>query len=391
MRTKKEAHEGKVIRTQDTAARSKGDNPSTTFLTHKRGDPSTRKFVGQREDSDNVKRGDSVSDAKGKEGSTGMDTKNGKRDGDLVKRGHHGAGNANWKGKPTIIGGGNGQRGGVHAKRGHGARSANNKGSPTAAAIKASSGGRGQRDGSIVKRGQCAENASGKVLPTTVRRNSGDQRNYGGSVKRGASGASGAGSAKVPISIFKHHAAVLVPAGEKKQVKFSQLYFSRNRSRKQSRNYSSTRATCKRSNDANVDTDMAQFLANAKALELECELTGEDYWSVHDSMLKHQMSQVGLSQFMLDMQQYRELTARAHAQIAAKKESAAMGLEDHPAPETIIVPQQQLPPEAQMIEDFVNLLPDKVVFEDSTPPTDFANQKPAMATLEEDPFLAVFN
>ena len=250
MRTKKEAHEGKVIHTQGTAASSKGGNPSTTFPTHKRGDPSTRKFVGQREDSDNVKRGASVLSAKGKKASTVMDTKNG-------KRGYHGAGNANWKGKPTVIGGGNGQRGGVHAKRGHGARSANNKGSPTAAAIKASSGGRGQRDGSIVKRGQCAENASGKVLPTTVRRNSGDQRNYGGSVKRGQSSFGGAGSAKAPISIFKHHAAVLVPAREKKQVQFSQLYFSRNRSRKQSRNYSSTRATCKRSDDANVDTDVA--------------------------------------------------------------------------------------------------------------------------------------
>ena len=194
MRTKKEAHEGKVIHTQGTATTSTGDNPSTTFPTHKHGDPSTRKFVGQLEDSDNVKRGASVLNAKGKKASTVMDTKNG-------KRGYHGAGNANWKGKPTVIGGGNGQRGGVHAKRGHGARSADNKGSPTAAAIKASSGGRGQRDGSIVKRGQCAENASGKVLPTTVRRNSGDQRNYGGSVKRGQSGFGGAGSAKAPISI----------------------------------------------------------------------------------------------------------------------------------------------------------------------------------------------
>jgi len=44
-----------------------------------------------------------------------------------------------------------------------------------------------------------------------------------------------------------------------------------------------------------------------------------------------------------------------------------------------------------MIEDFVNSLPDKVVSEGSTPPTDFANQKPAMATLEEGPSLAVFN
>jgi len=253
VRTKKEAHEGKVIHTQGTATTSTGDNPSTTFPTHKHGDPSTRKFVGQLEDSDNVKRGASVLNAKGKKASTG----NGKRGGDFIKRGHHGAGNASWKGKPTVIGGGNGQRGGVHAKRGHGARSANNKGSPTAAAIKASSDGRGKRDGSIVKRGQCAENASGKVLPATVRRNSGDQRNYGGNVKRGQSGAGGAGSAKAPISIFKHHAAVLVPAREKKQVQFSQLYFSRNRSRKQSRNYSSTRATCKRSDDANVDTDVA--------------------------------------------------------------------------------------------------------------------------------------
>jgi len=263
-----------------------------------------------------------------------MDSKNGKRGGDFAKRGHYGAGNANHKGKSTAVGGGNGQRGGVHAKRGHGARSANNKGSPTAAANKASSGGRGQRDGSSAKRGQCAESASGEVFPTTVRRNSGDQRNYGGSVKRGQSGAGGSGSAKAPISIFKHHAAVLVPAREKKQVKFSQQYFPWTRPRKQSRNYSRTRATCKRSDDANVDTDMALFLAYAKAPELECELTGEDYWSVHDSMLKHQMSQVGLSQFMLDMQQYRELTARVHAQIVVQNESDAMASEDHLAPES---------------------------------------------------------
>jgi len=44
-----------------------------------------------------------------------------------------------------------------------------------------------------------------------------------------------------------------------------------------------------------------------------------------------------------------------------------------------------------MLEDFVNSLPDKVVSEDSTPPTDFANQKTSVATLDEDPFLAVFN
>jgi hypothetical protein len=44
-----------------------------------------------------------------------------------------------------------------------------------------------------------------------------------------------------------------------------------------------------------------------------------------------------------------------------------------------------------MIEEFMNSRPDKVVSEDSTSPTDFANQKPDVATLEEDPFLAVFN
>ena len=163
-RTEKEAHEGNVIRTQSTATIRKGDNPSTTFASHERGDPSIHKFVGWRGGVDNVKRGSDVLNARREEGSTSMDSKNGKRGGDFAKRGHYGAVNANSKGKSSAVVSGNGQRGGVHAKRGHGAWSANNKGSPTAAANKASSGGRGQRDGSNVKRDQCAESASGKFF-----------------------------------------------------------------------------------------------------------------------------------------------------------------------------------------------------------------------------------
>jgi len=233
LRTELEAHEGNVIHTQSTAAnpaRRKGDNPSTTFTSHKRGDPSIHKFAGHRGGVDNVKRGSSVLNTRKEESSTSVDNRNGKRGGEFVKRGQYGAGNANWKGKTTAVGGGNGQRGGVHAKRGHGARSANDKGIPTAAANKASSGGRGQRDEVNVRRGQCAESASGEVLPTAMRRSSGDQRNHGDSDKRGQKGAGGAESAKTPISILKRSAAALDQAREKKQVKFSQLYFSRNSS-----------------------------------------------------------------------------------------------------------------------------------------------------------------
>jgi len=160
-------------------------------------------------------------------------------------------------------------------------------------------------------------------LPTAVRNSSGDQRNYGDNVKRGRSGAGNAGSAKAPISMIKRSDAAPDSAREKKLVKFSQLYLPRNRSRKkQPRNYSSMRATCKRSDGANVDSDMAQYLAYIEALRLEREISGVDFVTVIDRMFENQMVHLEFHQVIALQDQFRELNARIKNQAAAMKESA---------------------------------------------------------------------
>ena len=213
-----------------------------------------------------------------------------------------------------------------------------------------------------VKHGLYAESTSGKALPTSVCGSSGGQRDNDDNVKRGQSSAGSACSVHAPISIIKRNAtAPGSVSGKKNQVNFSYVDITRNRSRTQSRSQHSKRGSRMRKGGMKMDPITAQLEANCRALCIESEARGEDYATVVQRMFQQQT----VSQ--------PTWLAEATEQYRAKQESAAMALEDHPAPNISIAQQRRsLPREHPMwsyqaFEDLYNLTPDKMVSEDPAP------------------------